>query len=127
MIFTGTILKSADNSGARKIKCIKVLGVAPKNYANLGEIVLVVVQKLKNTKKVEKKKMYFGLIVSIKSKTKRIDGTFIKNDNNRVLLLTNVYKFLGTRVYGPICKEIRATLNIRIKYKKIISYSKLTI
>jgi large subunit ribosomal protein L14 len=127
MIFVGTKLMSADNSGAKLIKCIKVLGAAPKTAAFLGRIILVVIQVLSNTKKLLKKKMYFGLIISIKFKTKRIDGTFFKNDNNRILLLTESYRFIGTRIYGPICKEIRATTELKIRYKKIISYSALTI
>lgn len=127
MICVGSILKSADNSGAKKIKCIKVLSNSPKGYAKLGQIVIVVVQKLKQKKKLEKKKMYFGLIISLKKKTRRNDGSFLKNDANRVLLLTDTFKFIGTRVYGPICKEIRVTPEKRVRYKRIISYSELTV
>ena len=127
MIFTGTKLVCSDNSGAKVVQCIKVLNTAPKNYARLGNIILVVVQKLKNKKKVSKKKMYFGLLISVKSKTRRFDGSFLKNDTNRILLLTDIYKFLGTRIYGPICKEIRATTEQKVRYKKIISYSEVTI
>ena len=71
--------------------------------------------------------MYFGLVISTKKKTKRKDGTYIAFSKNSVLTLAENLKFIGTRVYYPICKEIRNTKKLDLKNKKIISYSNITI
>ena len=127
MISVESKLKSADNSGAKILKCIKILGNFKKRVAKSGEIILVSVKKLDRKKKIKKKNVYLGLIISTKWKTRRLDGTFFSSKNNRVLLLSETHKFLGTRVYGFISKEIRSTKNNLEKFKKIISYSRATL
>jgi large subunit ribosomal protein L14 len=127
MITTESILKSADNSGAKILKCIKILGNFKKRTASTGEVILVCVKKLDRKKKIKKKNVYLALLISTKRKIRRLDGTFFSSKNNRVLLLSETYKFLGTRVYGFISKEIRSKTRDIERYKKIISYAKATL
>ncbi len=122
MISFKTKLRSADNTGAQILQCIKIYGGFWRKTASLGDLILVRSKKLKDQKKLEKKKMYFGLIVARKKKTYRKDGSFIRFDYNKVLLFNDQNKFLGTRVYGPLCREIRGGRN-EVKYKQIISFS----
>jgi large subunit ribosomal protein L14 len=95
----------------------------------LGDEIIVAVQKKKVQFKKRKldKKVFFALIISTRAKTKRLGGVFVKFSLNRSLLLNEEYRYLGTRVYGPICKEIRDTKVIELKYKRIISYSGYTV
>jgi large subunit ribosomal protein L14 len=130
MLFTESMLKAADNAGPKTVKCIKGL----KNYGNrkvmrLGDEIIVAVQKKKVQFKKRKldKKVFFALIISTRAKTKRLGGVFVKFSLNRSLLLNEEYRYLGTRVYGPICKEIRDTKVKELKYKRIISYSGYTV
>lgn len=127
MITVETKLKSADNSGAKILKCIKILDNFKKRTAKTGEVILVSVKKLDRKKKIKKKSIYLALLISTKWRTRRYDGSFFSSKNNRVLLLSETYKFLGTRVYGFITKEIRSTTRDIERYKKIISYSKATL
>lgn len=121
MIYKQTILKNADNSGIYWSKCIKIDGSCNNTVARLGDKVLISIFRA-NLKKKNKKKKYYGLIISVKKFTKRLDGSYIKFFKNKILLLSDQLKFLGTRVYGPIPKEIRLE-NKETLYKKIISYS----
>jgi large subunit ribosomal protein L14 len=130
VLFVESILKSADNAGPKSVKCLKRL----RNYGNrkvmgLGDEIVVAVQKKKVQFKKRKldKKVFFAIIISTKSKTKRNGSVFVKFSDNRSLLLNEEYRYLGTRVYGPICKEIRDTKVKELKYKRIISYSGYTI
>ena len=123
-------IKVADNSGAIKIKCIGIFNGPKKKIARLNDWIFCVVKKYNPKKKIKKKIIYFGLVVSLIYDTKRKDGTIIRFVFNRVLLYSKDYKFLGTRVYGPICKEFKK--NIRsFKFKdqtrKIVSYSQYTL
>lgn len=121
MIYKQSVLKNADNSGVIWSKCIKIEGNNSIKRANLGDKVLISIFKISSKKKA-KKKIYNGLIIAVNNWTKRLDGSYIRFFKNKVLLLSSELKFLGTRVYGPIPKEIR--LNQReTSYKKIISYS----
>jgi large subunit ribosomal protein L14 len=97
-----------------------------KKIAVLGDQILVAIKKLDIKKKINKKDIYINLIICQKKLKKRKNGTFIKFDQNKSLLLSKTLKFLGTRVYGPIIKEIR-TKDTFSQYKKIISYSKITL
>ena len=126
MILSETVLYTADNSGAQIVKCIKVSGGFKKRYAYLGNIIDICLKKLHNREKLEKKKLYKGLIVGVSKKTKRKDGSFIKFDKNLILVLDKSEKFLGSRIYGPICKEIKNKTN-QVRYKQIISYAKASI
>lgn len=120
-------IKVADNSGAKNIKIIKALGSSEKKNIGLNDIVIVVVQNLVINKKVQKKKIYYGLILSTKYKNFRKDGSFIKFDFNRIILFSLLHKFLGTRLYGPICKELKRYLLVKgqkERFQKIISHAK---
>lgn len=123
MIQTRSKLKNCDNSGAKWVRCIKVLrGSTGKTKCKLGDIVLASVIKHDSSKLPLKQKMYKCLVIGLKANSFRKKGEYIRFSYNRSLLLSNQYKFLGTRVYGAICREIRGGSNEE-KYRKIISYS----
>jgi large subunit ribosomal protein L14 len=126
MISKGSYLNVSDNSGARQVQCIHVLRNSRRRYARTGDIVLVTAKKLKPRKKIVKKKIYRALIISTTKGFRRPKGRTIKFHANRVLMLSDQKKFLGTRVYGPICREIPGGKN-EIQYKQIISYSHSTV
>jgi large subunit ribosomal protein L14 len=121
-------LRPSDNSGVRWVKCLRVIGKS-KTFGYVGELLAVVIQKFKLKKKLIKKKIYYGLIISMKTPIYRKDGIILKSSFNRIVLLSSdSLQFLGTRIYGPIYKEI---VNITDKKKKktqkfakIISYAK---
>lgn len=92
----------------------------------MGRILLVSARKVRPKKKIVKKKIYRALLISTKKEQRRKRVTFIKFKDNRVLMLSDQNKFLGTRVYGPICKEMRGGNN-ELNYKTIISYSRATV
>ena len=126
MIYKGTKIKYADNSGVKEMTCVRLLGGSNRKVANLGGMVKVVAKKLRSKKKVTLKKMYLGLVVGVKKKTARKDGSFIKFHESRVVLLSDQRKFMGTRVYGPVAKEIKGGKN-RMKFRKILSCSDGTV
>jgi len=127
MIQIESKLKVVDNSGAKLAKCIKVKKKGKYSVATVGMIILVSLKKFSNRKKVNKKIIYFGLIVGVCFWVKRIDGIFIKCFSNCLLLFNKQFKFLGTRIYGSILKEIKF-ISLKEKkskkyFKKIFSYS----
>jgi large subunit ribosomal protein L14 len=126
-IYIGTKLKSADNTDIKKVKCIKIFPNSNKKFSFLGDIVRIVIVRRRFKKTVIKKKLYLGLIISIKKTTFRLNGIFLKFDQNRSLTLSEDLKFLGSRVYGPIAKEVRNSKKKKTLFKKIISYSKATV
>jgi len=122
MIQQQTILKVADNSGAKTVKCIKVLGGFKKRYANLGDIIVVSVQQLRNkskkTSKVLKGGVFRALVIRTKKSFKKKDGSsFILNENS-VTLINKQGNPIGTRVLGPIPKTLK-----KKKFMKFISLS----
>ncbi len=130
MIIKESIVYSADNSGAKFLKCIAVLN--KKNHVGLiGDTLLVAVKKFVHRKKLKKKNIYFGLLVVTKQYTQRVDGIIVRFCSNRVLVFSKQFKFLGSRIYGGISKDIRLKLNSGIldkkKYQKITSYMSLVI
>ena len=129
MIHIQTKLNVVDNSGGRLVRCINIIG--KQKSAKVGQLILVTLLKLISNKKVKKKVMYLGLIVSVQYWNRRLDGSLIKFFSNRVLLFNRKYKFLGTRVYGVISKELKIyTLkdkNYRKNFQKVITYSSLII
>lgn len=127
MILFGTKLACGDNTDIKKVRCIKILGHSIKKKATLGDIIRATIVKRRYVKEVIKKSIYYNLIVNVKNKCRRKNGIYLRVDRNRSLTLSEQFKFLGTRVYGPICKEIRNTKQKKLQYKKIISYSKGTI
>lgn len=123
MIQEQTILKVSDNSGAKKVKCIKVLGGFKRKYAVLGDIIVVSIQELRNrskkTSKVKRKEIYKALIIRTKTPLKKRDGSFIVFNNNAAILLNNKGKPIGTRIIGPIPKYLFK----QKKYQKLLSIS----
>jgi large subunit ribosomal protein L14 len=122
MIQQQTILKVSDNSGAKTVKCIKVLGGFKKKYAQLGDIIVVSVQKLRNklkkNSKVKKKEIYKALIIRTKTYSKRKDGFDIQFKENSVVLINNQNNPIGTRVMGPLPKKLK-----KKNFQKLINIS----
>ena len=116
MIQAETVLSVADNSGARKVLCIKVLGGSRKRYAQIGDVIKVTVKDAIPRGKVKKGDVYNALVVRTKHGVRRSDGTLIRFDGNAAVLLDNKREPIGTRVFGPVTRELRA-----INYLKIIS------
>lgn len=134
MILSESVLYAADNAGTQIVKCIKVLGGFWRRHAKLGDKIIITPKKIKYSHKIgkkarddkDKKIKYIGLIVATKKEKRRRDGLYIKFDKNFILTFDKRLKFLGTRVYGPLCKEIRHS-GKEVNYKQIISYSGATI
>ena len=116
MIQTETVLNVADNSGARKVLCIKVLGGSKRRYAHIGDVIRVTVKDAIPRGKVRKGEICNALIVRTKKGVRRSDGSLIRFDSNAAVLLDNKREPLGTRVFGPVTRELRAG-----NYMKIIS------
>ncbi len=116
MIQTETVLNVADNSGARKVLCIKVLGGSKRRYAQIGDVIRVTVKDAIPRGKVKKGEICNALIVRTKKGVRRSDGSLIRFDSNAAVLLDNKREPLGTRVFGPVTRELRAG-----NYMKIIS------
>ena len=116
MIQTETVLNIADNSGARKVLCIKVLGGSRKRYARIGDIIKVTIKDAIPRGKVKKGDVYDALVVRTKHGVRRADGSLIRFDGNAAVLLDNKREPIGTRVFGPVTRELRAK-----QYLKIIS------
>lgn len=122
MIQQQTILKVADNSGAKTVKCIKVLGGFKKRYANLGDIIVVSVQQLRNkskkTSKVLKGGVFRALVIRTKTQYKKKDGSSFALNENSVTLINKQGNPIGTRILGPIPKTLK-----KKKFMKFISLS----
>ena len=116
MIQAETVLSVADNSGARKVLCIKVLGGSRKRYAQIGDVIKVTVKEAIPRGKVKKGDVYNALVVRTKHGVRRSDGSLIRFDSNAAVLLDSKREPIGTRVFGPVTRELRA-----INYLKIIS------
>ena len=122
MIQTETVLSIADNSGARKVLCIKVLGGSKKRYARIGDIIKVTVKDAIPRGKVKKGDVYDALVVRTKHGVRRADGSLIRFDGNAAVLLDNKKEPIGTRVFGPVTRELRAK-----NYLTIISLAPVVI
>lgn len=116
MIQTTTVLKSADNSGAKRLYCIKVLGGTRRRYARVGDIIVVAVKEALPNSKVKKGDVKKGVVVRTKKELRRVDGTYIRFDENSAVLIDNQGEPIGTRIFGPVARELRAK-----KFMKIIS------
>jgi large subunit ribosomal protein L14 len=116
MIQMRTILDVADNSGARKVGCIKVLGSSKRKYASLGDVIVVSVKDAIPNAKIKKGDVVRAVVVRTKKGVKRSDGSYIKFDDNSAVLITQQNEPLGTRIFGPVARELRAK-----KFMKIIS------
>ena len=111
---TETMLSIADNSGARKVLCIKVLGGSKKRYARIGDIIKVTVKDAIPRGKVKKGEVYDALVVRTKHGVRRSDGSVIRFDGNAAVLLDNKLEPIGTREFGPVTRELRAKKQLKI-------------
>jgi large subunit ribosomal protein L14 len=116
MIQMQTTLDVADNSGARKVMCIKVLGGSHRRYANIGDIIKVSVKDAIPRGRVKKGEVYNAVVVRTRKGVRRSDGSLIRFDGNAAVILNNQHQPLGTRIFGPVTRELRSE-----KFMKIIS------
>jgi len=116
MIQSNTMLGVADNSGAKKILCIKVLGGSKRRYASIGDIIVGSIKEAMPDSKVKKGDVVKGVIVRVAKEISRPDGSYIRFDTNSVVLINAQGEPIGTRIFGPVARELRAK-----KFMKIIS------
>ncbi len=116
MIQMQTNLVVADNSGAKLAQCIKVLGGSKRRYATVGDIIVVAVKKALPGGRVKKKAVAKGLIVRTKKAVRRVDGSYIRFSDNAVVIVNDAGEPVGTRVFGPVSRELR-----EFGYSKIMS------
>jgi large subunit ribosomal protein L14 len=116
MIQLQTLLNAADNSGARTLMCIKVLGGSKRRYATVGDVIKVSVKDAIPRGKVKKGEVYDAVVVRTKHGVRRPDGSLIRFDGNAAVLLTNKLEPIGTRIFGPVTRELR-----NVQFMKIIS------
>ncbi len=115
MIQTESYLDAADNSGARRVQCIKVLGGSHRRYAGIGDIIKVSVKDAIPRGKVKKGEVYNAVVVRTAHGVRRPDGSLIRFDGNAAVLLSGKLEPIGTRIFGPVTRELRE------KYMRIIS------
>ncbi len=116
MIQMQSKLEAADNSGARLLMCIKVLGGSHRRYASVGDIIKVSVKEAIPRGKVKKGEVYNAVVVRTRKGVRRADGSVIRFDSNAAVLLNNQHQPIGTRIFGPVTRELRSE-----KFMKIIS------
>ncbi len=116
MIQMQTMLDVADNSGARRLMCVKVLGGSKRRYANVGDVIKVSVKEAIPRGKVKKGEMYNAVVVRTRKGVRRPDGSLIRFDGNAAVLLDNQLQPIGTRIFGPVTRELR-----RAAFMKIVS------
>ena len=116
MIQTQTMLNVADNSGARRVMCIKVLGGSHRRYANIGDVIKVTIKEAIPRGKVKKGDVMFALVVRTKHGVRRDDGSVIRFDSNAAVLLNAQKQPIGTRIFGPVTRELRSE-----QFMKIVS------
>ncbi len=116
MIQVQTQMTVADNSGAKKVSCIRVLGGTKRRYARVGDIVIVAVKEALPHSKVKKGDVMRAVVVRTVKETRRPDGSYIKFDDNSAVLITPQGDPIGTRIFGPVARELRAK-----RFMKIIS------
>ena len=116
MIQMQTVLDAADNSGARRVQCIKVLGGSKRRYANVGDVIKVSVKDAIPRGKVKKGEVYNAVVVRTRKGVRRKDGSLIRFDGNAAVLLNSRLEPIGTRIFGPVTRELRTN-----QFMKIIS------
>ena len=114
MIQTETMLEIADNSGARKVQCIKLLGVSHRRYAGIGDIIKVTVKEAIPRGRVRKGQVMDAVVVRTRKGVRRQDGSLIKFDQNAAVLLNANKQPIGTRIFGPVTRELRSERFMRI-------------
>jgi large subunit ribosomal protein L14 len=116
MVQSESVLNVADNSGAKRVLCVRVLGSSRRRYASLGDVIVVSVKEAMPDSRVKKGDVLKAVIVRTNKEVSRPDGTYIRFDDNSAVLINNQLEPLGTRVFGPVARELRAK-----KFAKIIS------
>jgi len=116
MIQMQTKLEVADNSGAKKVMCIKVVGSTKRRYATVGDLIMISVKEAIPEGKVKKGDVLKAVVVRTKKAVRRPDGSYIRFDDNAAVLLNNQLEPVGTRIFGPVARELRAK-----RFMKIIS------
>ena len=116
MVQMQTVLDVADNSGAKKVMCIKVLGGSKRKYASIGDVIVVSIREAIPQAKVKKGDVAKAVIVRTKKELGRADGSYIRFDGNSAVLINKDNEPVGTRIFGPVARELRAK-----KFMKIIS------
>ncbi|RFA30205.1 50S ribosomal protein L14 [Alkalilimnicola ehrlichii] len=114
MIQMQTLLDAADNSGARQVMCIKVLGGSKRRYAGIGDIIKVSIKDAIPRGRVKKGEVYNAVVVRTRKGVRRQDGSIIRFDSNAAVLLNNQLQPIGTRVFGPVTRELRSEKFMRI-------------
>ena len=114
MIQLRTVLDVADNSGAKKVQCIKVLGGSRRRYARIGDIIVVAVRESDPRGTVKKGEIKKAVVVRTRKEIRRPNGTYIKFDTNSAVLINDSREPLGTRIFGPVARELRAKKFMRI-------------
>ncbi|OGT41923.1 MAG: 50S ribosomal protein L14 [Gammaproteobacteria bacterium RIFCSPHIGHO2_12_FULL_40_19] len=116
MIQVQTVLEVADNSGARRVQCIKVLGGSKRRYAYVGDVIKVSIKEAIPRGKVKKGEVMNAVVVRTRKGVRRPDGSVIRFDTNAVVILNNQQQPVGTRIFGPVTRELRST-----NFMKIVS------
>jgi large subunit ribosomal protein L14 len=116
MIQMQSELDAADNSGARRLMCIKVLGGSRRRYAGIGDVIKVTVKEAIPRGKVKKGELYNAVVVRTRKGVRRPDGSLIRFDSNAAVLLNNQLQPIGTRIFGPVTRELRSE-----RFMKIVS------
>jgi large subunit ribosomal protein L14 len=116
VIQANTVLEVADNSGARRVKCIRVLGGSRKRYARIGDVIVVSVREAAPNAPVKKGEVRRAVLVRVAKEEGRPDGSYIRFDSNAAVLINDQGEPVGTRIFGPVARELR-----RKRFMKIIS------
>lgn len=116
MIQTESTLDVADNSGAKKVQCIKVLGGSHRRYASVGDLIVVAVQEAAPNSKMRKGQVARAVVVRTSKELRRRDGSYIRFDTNSAVLINKDKEPIGTRIFGPVARELRAK-----NFMKIVS------
>lgn len=116
MIQMQTMLEVADNSGARKVQCIKVLGGSKRRYAGIGDVIKISIKEAMPNSRVKKGEVFNAVVVRTRKGVRRTDGSLIRFDKNAAVLLNNQNQPIGTRIFGPVTRELRTE-----RFMKIIS------
>jgi large subunit ribosomal protein L14 len=116
MIQMETVLDVADNSGAKRVKCVKVIGGSKRKYARLGDIIVVAVRDATPNGKVKKGDIARAVVVRTRKELRRVDGSYIRFDTNSAVLINKENEPIGSRIFGPVARELRAR-----RFMKIVS------
>ncbi len=114
MIQMQTRLDVADNSGAKELMCVKVLGGSKRRYASIGDIIIVSIKEALPNSKVKKGDVAKAVVVRTKHKLRRPDGSYIRFDTNSAVLINTAKEPIGTRIFGPVARELRAKQFVKI-------------